>query len=97
LPYKEKNIEIGNILFERKNTFELDIEESFFSSEKIIKNNITINWDAVQLTWFLIDYLIVLELVHTIIKNHSKESWADGSKYIPDWKERDIRMSDLNL
>ena len=45
-------------------------------------NNILINIDAIKLPFSLIDYLIVHELVHTKIKNHSKEFWAELSKHI---------------
>lgn len=55
-------------------------------------NNILINIDAVKLPFSLIDYLIVHELVHTRIKNHSKEFWAELSKHIPKWKELDDKM-----
>lgn len=55
-------------------------------------NNILINIDAVKLPFSLIDYLIVHELVHTEIKNHSKEFWAELSKHILNWKELDDKM-----
>lgn len=55
-------------------------------------NNILINIDAVKLPFSLIDYLIVHELVHTKIKNHSKEFWAELSKHILNWKELDDMM-----
>ncbi len=61
------------------------------------KNNITINWDAIQLPWPLIDYLIVHELVHTKIKNHSKEFWTEVLKHIPNFKELDARMGDMRV
>lgn len=60
-------------------------------------NNILINIDAIKLPFSLIDYLIVHELVHTKIKNHSKEFWAELSKYIPNWKELDEKMYGLKL
>lgn len=60
-------------------------------------NNITINIDAVKLPYSLIDYLIVHELVHTKIKNHSKEFWAELSKYIQNWKELDDKMYGMKL
>jgi hypothetical protein len=60
-------------------------------------NNITINIDTVKLPYSLIDYLIVHELVHTKIKNHSKEFWAELSKYIPNWKELDDKMYGMKL
>ena len=55
-------------------------------------NNLVINTEAVKLPFSLIDYLIVHELVHTKIKNHSKEFWAELSKHIPNWKELDCKM-----
>lgn len=61
------------------------------------KNNIIINVDAIKLPFSLIDYLIVHELVHTKIKSHSKEFWAELSKHIPDWKELDAKMYGMKL
>jgi predicted metal-dependent hydrolase len=60
-------------------------------------NNILINIDAIKLPFSLIDYLIVHELVHTKIKNHSKEFWAELSKHIPNWKELDAKMYGMRL
>lgn len=60
-------------------------------------NNIIINVDAVKLPYSLIDYLIVHELVHTKIKNHSKEFWAEVSKHTPNWKELDEKMWGMKL
>ena len=60
-------------------------------------NTININTEAVKLPYSLIDYLIVHELVHTKIKNHSKEFWAEVSKHIPNWKELDKRMEGMKL
>ena len=60
-------------------------------------NNLVINTEAVKLPFSLIDYLIVHELVHTKIKNHSKEFWAELSKHIPNWKELDNQMYGMKL
>lgn len=60
-------------------------------------NNILINIDAIKLPFSLIDYLIVHELVHTKIKNHSKEFWAELSKHIHNWKELDEKMYGMKL
>ncbi len=60
-------------------------------------NNIILNVDAIKLPFSLIDYLIVHELVHTQIKNHSKEFWAMVSMYLPKWRELDARMYGMKL
>lgn len=60
-------------------------------------NNIIINTEAIKLAFSLIDYLIVHELVHTKIKSHSKEFWAEVSKYIGNWKELDEKMYGMKL
>lgn len=60
-------------------------------------NTIVINTEAIKLPFSLIDYLILHELVHTQIKDHSKAFWAELSRYLPDWKEKDIRMGEMKL
>ena len=60
-------------------------------------NNIIINIDVIKLPWSLIDYVLIHELVHTKIKNHSKEFWSELSKYLPDWKKLDERMLSMKL
>ena len=60
-------------------------------------NNIIINLDAIKLPYSLIDYLIVHELVHTKIKNHSKEFWAELSKHLSNWKELDEKMYGMKM
>ena len=54
-------------------------------------NKISINFDAIKLPYSLIDYILVHELAQTIIKDHSKEFWAEVSKHLPNWKELMIR------
>lgn len=60
-------------------------------------NNIIINYNAIKLPFSLIEYLVVHELVHTKIKSHSKEFWAELSKYIVNWKELDEKMYGMKL
>lgn len=60
-------------------------------------NKININVNAIKLPFSLIDYLIVHELVHTKVKNHSKEFWAELSKHIPNWKELDVKMYGMKM
>ena len=60
-------------------------------------NTIIINYNAIKLPFSLIEYLVVHELVHTKIKNHSKEFWAELSKHIVNWKELDEKMYGMKL
>jgi predicted metal-dependent hydrolase len=60
-------------------------------------NNIIINIDAIKLSYSLIDYLLVHELVHTKIKNHSQEFWAALSHIMPNWKALDEKMGDYKF
>jgi len=60
-------------------------------------NTIIINFHAIKLPYSLIEYLVVHELVHTKVKSHSKEFWAELSKYISNWKELDSRMYGMKL
>jgi len=62
-----------------------------------VSNNIIINLESIKLPFSLIDYLIVHELVHTKVKNHSKEFWSELSKHIPNWKELDDKMYGMKL
>ncbi|MFO8100565.1 MAG: SprT family zinc-dependent metalloprotease [Dehalococcoidia bacterium] len=45
------------------------------------QNNISLNMKLVLLPEELRDYVILHELVHTRIKNHSKDFWAELDKY----------------
>jgi len=41
--------------------------------------------------------MIVHELVHTKIKNHSKEFWAEVACHLPKWKALDTAMYEMKL
>lgn len=47
-----------------------------------VKNNISLNMQLVRLPEELVDYVILHELVHTKIKNHSKAFWVDMDKLV---------------
>jgi predicted metal-dependent hydrolase len=50
------------------------------------KNNISLNSNLVFLNNHLIDYVILHELTHIKIKNHSKKFWALLEKILPNYK-----------
>ena len=55
-------------------------------------NNINLNIYAMKLPMRLIDYLIVHELSHTRVKNHSKDFWAEVARHMPGWKPLDKEL-----
>lgn len=61
------------------------------------RNNLILNTEAVKLPFTLIDYLIIHELCHTRVKDHSKAFWAELSRHLPNWKELDERMKGMKL
>lgn len=62
-----------------------------------VQNRIILNTDAMRLPFSLIDYLIVHELVHTKVKDHSKAYWAELSKHIRNWRTLDDRMKEMKM
>ncbi len=62
------------------------------------KNNINLNINLVRLPQELQDYVILHELVHTRIKNHSKKFWSELDKYAGQSKKiaRELRKHNLN-
>ncbi len=58
-------------------------------------NRIIINPEAIKLPFSLIDYLIVHELVHTKVKDHSKMYWAMLARHVRNWKELDERLKQM--
>ncbi len=51
------------------------------------KNNINLNINLMKYDYDIIDYVILHELVHTKIKNHSNIFWSEVEKYCPNYKE----------
>lgn len=63
------------------------------------KNNISLNIKLVLLPDTLLDYVILHELVHTRIHNHSGKFWVELDKYVPDSKSvaKRLRTNEMAL
>ena len=56
------------------------------------KNNISLNMQLMRLPSKLSDYVILHELVHTIVKNHSPLFWSTLLQFVPDAKRQNRRL-----
>jgi len=61
------------------------------------KNNISLNMKLVRLPNQMIDYVLLHELVHTRIKNHTNAFWAELNKFVGDAKEMSKKMNEYKL
>ncbi|MFC1990575.1 M48 family metallopeptidase [Chloroflexota bacterium] len=61
------------------------------------KNNINLNMKLVLLPDELVDYVILHELVHTRIHNHSKRFWVELDKYVGDGKLMTSRIKKTGM
>jgi predicted metal-dependent hydrolase len=48
---------------------------------------ISLNWRLIQTPQFVVDYIILHELMHLRQMNHSKRFWAEVEKVCPTWRE----------
>ena len=61
------------------------------------KNNINLNMKLVRLPNEMIDYVLLHELVHTRIKNHSHAFWAELNKFVGNAKEMNKKMNEYKV
>ncbi len=61
------------------------------------KGRITFNVDLLQLPLPCIDYVVVHELVHLLVPNHSPAFWRMVSRVMPDWKRWRDRLALVEL
>ena len=61
------------------------------------KNNINLNVNLVRLPNELIDYTILHELVHTRIKNHGQQFWAQLDRLLGDARQLDRALNEYSL
>jgi predicted metal-dependent hydrolase len=50
------------------------------------RNNLSFNWKLIKSPVFVIEYLILHELVHTVFMNHSKQYWHKVHSLCPQYK-----------
>lgn len=61
------------------------------------KNNISLNAKLALLPERIINYVIIHELMHTKIKNHSKEFWSSLNSLVEGAKKIDAELKDYHL
>ncbi len=57
-----------------------------------VKNNISLNIILTRLPQELMDYVILHELVHTRVKNHSRQFWEEMDKLVGDGRKMRRRL-----
>lgn len=60
------------------------------------QNNINLNINLMNYDFDVIDYVLIHELCHTKIKNHSEKFWQEVEKYCPNYKTLRKKLK-LNL
>ena len=61
------------------------------SSEGVLR----FNWRLIVVSPALIDYVLVHELVHLRLRNHSSEFWVELARLMPDFQTRRARLKEL--
>jgi predicted metal-dependent hydrolase len=61
------------------------------------KNNINLNINLASLPQDLMDYVILHELTHTKIKNHSKDFWNHLEKHTPNPKQQNKELKNYAI
>tara|TARA_B110000259_G_scaffold188056_1_gene244697 strand:+ start:3092 stop:3682 length:591 start_codon:yes stop_codon:yes gene_type:complete len=63
------------------------------------KNNINLNINLIRLKQELIDYVILHELTHIRIKNHSKIFWKELERFVPNVKlvDRELKGCEFTI
>lgn len=51
------------------------------------EKNISLNWKLIKAPEYVIDYIIIHELMHTVVMNHTHKFWTLMKSYYPNYKE----------
>lgn len=62
-----------------------------------VRGNINYNWRIIMAPPRVIDYLIVHELCHLIVPNHSAMFWTTVAAYLPDFKQHQAWLKSNGL
>jgi len=52
------------------------------------KNTLSFSWRLIMAPIDIIDYVVVHEIIHILVKNHSKEFWNRVQEIVPNYKEK---------
>ena len=61
------------------------------------RNNINLNMKLIGLPDHLIEYVILHELVHTRVKNHSTEFWSELNRFVGDAKKLNSQLREYKV
>lgn len=61
------------------------------------KNVISFSYRVALLDQELIEYIVLHELAHIKVKNHKQEFYQYIKKYMPDYKDRVIKLKNINI
>ena len=61
----------------------------------IAKNSLCFSWRLMLLPDDIIDYIVVHELAHIRVKNHQKQFYDEVRRYMPDYRERELRLKKI--
>jgi predicted metal-dependent hydrolase len=52
------------------------------------RGTISLNWRLMQAPPEILDYVVVHELCHLLVPNHSPRFWAEVARVLPDWRRQ---------
>ena len=56
------------------------------------RGTISLNWRLMQAPPEILDYVVVHELCHLLVPNHSPRFWAEVARVLPDWRRQRARL-----